>query len=103
MIDRSKKYVANGVKYLDKTFGRKNWIKKINLKKFCIADSNTCVCGQIFEDHFRGFMQTDAYHESKGGVKFGFEAGGSGFIRYQYSYDILRRIWEKKFKRLGAK
>lgn len=46
--------VKRGAKLLDKF--EPTWAKKVNLKKFNIADTNMCVLGQVHQEFARGLQ-----------------------------------------------
>lgn len=41
--------VARGVQFLDLVFGRKGWLRRMNMKNFSIHDGSVCVAGNVFE------------------------------------------------------
>lgn len=79
--------VNRGIEWLDKKHTRKGWLKKIRLNRLVLADSGTCVIGEV-EGDFGSF---------KG------NAVSKGFDRSYEDYDVLTAVWTVKLKELGAK
>lgn len=101
--------VNNGVKWLDVTFGRKEWLRRMDMRKFDIVNESTCVAGNVFQDAFikdkNAFENKDGWSrfgelmEAIGvsdtqGHKFGFNANTDKGKQY------LQDIWVRKIKAL---
>ncbi len=110
-----KKYfdaVDNGVKFLDLTFGRKVWLKKMDMSNFNIRDEGLCVAGNVFrdamfggsEEGFNSFLQAvDALAGGKDrfsvqayatAARFGFYTSAENGFQY------LQDIWVKRINRM---
>lgn len=71
------KNVARGVQFLDIVFGsRKEWLKRMKMTSFDIADARQCVAGNVFSNGMDGY---DAFveamhllHLDGTGTRFGF-------------------------------
>lgn len=44
------KRAKKGIKFLDKTYGRKKWVKKTNLKILDLGSANKCILGEVMGD-----------------------------------------------------
>lgn len=101
-----KKYVAAvelGVKWLDLTFGRKNWLKRMDMSGFDIDSTHTCVAGNVFRDVFfngvdsddSGYSKFTAIMDTLGvgdrqGEKFGF------YSQSEKGMQHLQDLWVRK-------
>lgn len=46
----TEKAIDAGIAFLDERFGRKTWLKGIDLDELDLEDGSYCVCGQLFSD-----------------------------------------------------
>lgn len=58
MVLMLKKRIDRGVAFLDKKFGRDQWLKKMNESRLRLDNGNMCVTGQLYEDHWHGFLES---------------------------------------------
>lgn len=100
-------YVNNGVKVLDEKFGRRKWLKGIDLKTLDLGEYDVCICGQMFGEfwdaQFKGFNAQDMRDtfDKKGSeeseqwaIKHGFYADDQGHGNDNYAtYDMLTNLW----------
>lgn len=105
--ERCVKRVENGVAFLDKTLGRKTWLKKIKLSMLKLNNSDMCVAGQALKDYM-----TETFGEHENGFETAMEMFGAkgciknGFLLtdkesdYGGGYDILQEVWYNKIKSL---
>jgi len=105
-----KKYldaVERGIKWLDLTFGRKKWLKRINISDFNINGFNTCVAGNVFEERFfkgegfgvNGYDRFTSFMIACGaddetGTRFGFYSDSDAGMQH------LQDIWVAKIRKL---
>lgn len=106
-----KKYftaVENGIVWLDLTFGRREWLKKMDMTNFDISDPFTCVAGNVFRDGMfsnepDGFAKFLDLIDSLGGgsnscaIRLGFNWEDNTGKGQQHLQDIwVRRITQMK-------
>ena len=105
------KRVKNGIKVLDKEFGRVKWLKQIDISALDVGMSSVCICGQIFGDYanaefkkMKGWSEADNEYkddqEDCPGIgsttisddwatKNGFYLEGDE----DFDYDLLTQVW----------
>lgn len=98
--------INKGVKWLDLTLGRKEWIKRIDLTKFYIDDGKVCIMGNVFGDDFfngsdveeNGYRRFTSFMDCIGGEHYG---RAFGFASEQDSgWSTVQELWVKKLKAL---
>lgn len=85
--------VNNGVQYLDKTFGRGKWMKRIDLNELDLEDRSMCICGQAFVDKVGKWYENEDGEDTQ--VEDGFEFAQSKLSPeklYQYGFDLEPEI-----------
>ncbi len=97
------KSVKEGIKFLDFTIGRKNWLRRMNMKKFDIQLGTQCVAGNVFaEAMFEGSI--DGYDSFKAAVEA--IGGKNAHIRFGFYHhnetkmQQLQDIWVVTINRL---
>lgn len=96
--------VNKGIKWLDKTQGRKNWIKSINISFFDISNGYQCVVGQVFGSYcalMSGKLGIELSRRKS--IEYGFYADCQNEKSNQKTFDKLQTIWSAKLKRMKAK
>lgn len=95
--------VEEGVKFLDLMFGRKEWLKRMDMTDFEIENPNTCVAGNVFKDSMFG-VNDSGYRSFIDGVR---ALGVSGFdTAKRFGFDVettsggqhLQDLWVRKIK-----
>ncbi len=104
-----KKYffaVRNGIAWLDLTFGRKEWLKRMDMSKFDIKEPGTCVAGNVFETAM-GKDGYDVFYDalSNLGVKDYHGTHLGFFVGKEYNpnnkgWQYLQDIWVHAIKRM---
>lgn len=97
--------IEKGVKLLDKKVGRKKWLKKIDLSILDLADSDICICGQIFSSFWNavstdgelGFTQEQSMNDED--ITYGFNL----FASENNLFDTLTNLWYVKIVDLKIK
>lgn len=92
------KRTERGVKFLDKTFGRKKWLKKMNVGKLDMGDGNICMIGEIAGDYDK--LADDYGITTKQSEQLGFTLDD---IWEDAEWDMLTRAWALTLGRLGVK
>lgn len=92
--------VANGIAFLDLVLGRKVWLRRMNMRKFKIEQSNACIAGNVFkdalfdnaDDGYNSFLEAvNTLGDDKASERLGFSANSEK--GWQYLQDIwVRRI-----------
>jgi hypothetical protein len=98
-------YVDKGIEFLDKNFSRADWIDKVELNKLDMHSGQVCICGQVFEEHWAGFVKQiegekySIFSENRKAVAKG-EALGfvcpkkyRNTVKEQQVWDLLGSIW----------
>lgn len=100
-----KKRISNGIKLLDKEFGRNKWLEKIDLKMLDLSDGEVCMVGQLFgsfwDSHFKSKNIT-IYDMEDSGEEYGFYLN-SGEEGNNAEYDFLTNLWYVKIVDLKLK
>ncbi len=96
--------VTDGILWLDLTFGRREWLKRIDVSKFEFRSPYMCVAGQVFEEHFDGFMTMMENINAVGedaAVRLGFEVDNDlETEKMNREYQYLQDYWAMVLKRL---
>lgn len=96
------KRVKRGIRFLDKTLGRRKWVKKIRLNKLDLSDPNTCVIGEIFGGYTRGLEGLNK--DKKWGRKNGFNLPVVASVTDKYEdFQVLTRLWKETLAKEGIK
>ncbi len=98
--EKYKLNIEKGIKYLDKKFGRKVWVKKIDLKKLDLSAPGVCVIGQSFKDYFSEVSGSrDDSVSSTYNSKYGFDV----LPDQTADYDLLTYLWFNKIAILKSR
>lgn len=107
--------VERGVKLLDMLIGRKEWLSRMDLKKFDIKDPNTCVAGSVWAECYSfemdGFDTSDSGYdlfckllELAGGDgtahKFGFNTENHNDSDHDTEFQQLQDVWVHTIQQL---
>ena len=96
------KKVQKGIKFLDKTFGRKKWAKKIKPNVLDLGDHKKCMIGEVIGDYFD---IEDEYHVPESKLKaMGFYVGGNDSEDQKaLEYSVLTSVWLCALRSLGIR
>ena len=85
--------VERGIKWLNKTVP--NWHKKITITKLKMANSSTCICGQVF-GHFR-----EAELSGGEALTRGFDVSSSAwYVNSGEYYNALEVTWKNRIREI---
>lgn len=99
-ILKYEKKANRGIAWLDKTFGREVWLKKIKLNKLDLGDGNTCMIGEVLGNYsdIGGYGITDEKAEN-----MGFFIGDDPFeYDLDSKYSVLTAVWVGLLRCMGV-
>lgn len=105
------KYVAavnEGVKFLDMIFGRKEWLRRMDMSSFDITDSYTCVAGNVFRDAMFGGQEAgyDSFIQAIEAMGAGYDVAEKTAARFGFyskssrGWGFLQDLWVVKINNL---
>lgn len=114
MQAKCREAILNGIVWLDLTFGREEWLGRMDMSNFEFDDVNVCVAGHVFSDAYiddnhdedSGFeVLTEFFNRvnADGTVfRLGFDTKEGGEA-YQYMQDVwaktiisMQKSWQRK-------
>lgn len=108
--------INNGVKFLDKQFGRGKWIKRVVLTELDLEDRDMCICGQAFSDKVGTWygkgadrdLVSDGFeyaehvltHDRLNQYGFNLEDELTATDAFPHAFDLLTALWIAKLSKL---
>ena len=114
MQAKCREAILNGIAWLDLTFGREEWLRRMDMANFEFDDANVCVLGHVFSEAYvddnheedTGFGVLNAFFRdvnADGAVfRLGFDTNEGGEA-YQYMQDVWAKTIISMQKKLAKK
>lgn len=105
--------ITRGIAWLDKELGREEWLAEIDETKLRLSSAMSCVCGQLFEDFWKGVerlckVERDGLDSERQDRLIKGKPKSHGFYIDDEEndewdgdgYDMLTRLWFHRISRL---